>query len=55
MFFFFDTEPFDITTIKEFKLDTVLDLSDITALFYINKDYLKNDEEKAKFNEFATL
>lgn len=51
----FDMEPFDIKTIKEFTLDTVLNLPDVTALFYVNKDYLKSEEEKQKFSEFETL
>ena len=55
MFFSFDTEPFSINSIQEFKLETILDLSDITAIFYVNKDYLKTEEEKSKFDEFAKL
>lgn len=55
MFASFDMDPFDIKSIKEFKLETVLDLQDVTALFYINKDSLKSDEEKQKFNEFVSL
>lgn len=55
MFLSFDMEPFDIKSIKDFKIDTILDLPDVTALFYVNKDYLKSDEEKQKFNEFVSL
>jgi len=55
MFQSFDLEPFDIKTIKEFKIDTILDLSDVTDLFCINRDYLRSEEEKHKFDEFIAL
>lgn len=55
MFSSFFIDPFDIKSITEFSIDTILNLPDVTALFYINKEYLKSEEETRKFNDFTAL
>lgn len=55
MFSSYFSEPFTIRSMTEFTLDSVLSLSDVSSLFYINKEYLRSEEEKLKFDEFAAL
>ena len=55
MFSAFFAEPFDIKSVKQFTVDAILSLNDVSALFYISKEYLRTEEDKLKFADFVAL
>lgn len=55
MFFSFYSDQLDINTLTEINLPAILNLADITSLFYITKESLKTDDEQKKLSELVAL
>ena len=55
MFSNFFAERFDIRTVPQFTIEAILGLNDVSALFYVNREYLRSEEERTKFDEFVAL
>lgn len=55
MFYSIDHEHIDINTLTDLSVEKILNLSDVTSLFYITKESCKNEGELQKFTELIAL